>query len=34
MRSDIEKRLLEEEAHGIQERWIAGLRAKAYIKTF
>src|SRR5437763_8514546 len=34
MRSDIEKRLLEEEAHGKQERWIAGLRAKAYIKTF
>jgi peptidyl-prolyl cis-trans isomerase SurA len=34
MRSDIEKRLLEEEAQGIQERWIASLRAKAYIKTF
>jgi parvulin-like peptidyl-prolyl isomerase len=34
MRSDIEKRLLEEEAHGIQERWMASLRAKAYIKTF
>ena len=34
MRSDIEKKLLEEEAHGIQERWIASLRAKAYIKTF
>src|SRR2546429_3753044 len=34
IRSDLEKRLLEEEAHGIQERWIAGLRAKAYIKTF
>jgi peptidyl-prolyl cis-trans isomerase SurA len=33
-RSDIEKKLLEEEAHGIQERWIASLRAKAYIKTF
>jgi len=34
MRSDIEKRLLEEEAQGIQDRWIASLRAKAYIKTF
>jgi len=34
MRSDIEKKLIEEEAHGIQERWIASLRAKAYIKTF
>src|SRR5436190_1788910 len=33
-REDIEKRLIQEEAQGIQERWIAGLRAKAYIKTF
>jgi len=33
-RSDIEKKLLQVEAQGIQERWIAGLRAKAYIKTF
>src|SRR5436190_19437886 len=33
-RSDIEKKLIEEEAQGIQQRWIAGLRAKAYIKTF
>ncbi len=33
-RDDIEKRLIQEEAQGIQERWIAGLRAKAYIKTF
>jgi parvulin-like peptidyl-prolyl isomerase len=33
-RGDIEKKLLQEEAQGIQERWIAGLRAKAYIKTF
>jgi peptidyl-prolyl cis-trans isomerase SurA len=33
-RDDIEKRLLQEEAQGLQERWIAGLRAKAYIKTF
>jgi parvulin-like peptidyl-prolyl isomerase len=34
MRSDIEKKLIQEEAQGIQERWIASLRAKAYIKTF
>jgi parvulin-like peptidyl-prolyl isomerase len=34
MRSDIEKKLLEDEAQGIQERWMASLRAKAYIKTF
>ena len=33
-RDDIEKKLLQEEAQGLQERWIAGLRAKAYIKTF
>ncbi len=33
-RDDIEKRLIQEEAQGLQERWIAGLRAKAYIKTF
>ena len=33
-RSDIEKKLLQVEAQGIQERWIASLRAKAYIKTF
>ena len=34
MRSDIEKKLVQEEAHQIQERWIASLREKAYIKTF
>jgi len=33
-RDDIEKKLLQQEAQGLQERWIAGLRAKAYIKTF
>jgi peptidyl-prolyl cis-trans isomerase SurA len=33
-RSDIEKKLLQVEAQGIQERWIASLRAKAYIKIF
>ena len=34
MRSDIEKKLVQEEAQQIQERWIASLRQKAYIKTF
>jgi parvulin-like peptidyl-prolyl isomerase len=34
VRADIEKRLVQEEAQQIQERWIAGLRQKAYIKTF
>ena len=34
VRSDIEKKLIQEEAQQIQERWIAGLRQKAYIKTF
>jgi len=34
VRSDIEKKLVEEEAHQLQERWIASLRQKAYIKTF
>jgi parvulin-like peptidyl-prolyl isomerase len=33
-RADIEKKLLEQEAHEIQERWIASLRQKAFIKTF
>jgi parvulin-like peptidyl-prolyl isomerase len=33
-RPDIEKKLIQEEAQGLQERWIAGLRAKAFIKTF
>src|SRR5881394_4117178 len=33
-RSDIEKKLIEEEAQQLQERWIAGLRKKAYIRTF
>jgi peptidyl-prolyl cis-trans isomerase SurA len=33
-RADIEKKLIQEEAQGIQERWIASLREKAYIKTF
>jgi peptidyl-prolyl cis-trans isomerase SurA len=34
MRPDIEKKLIQEEAQQIQERWIASLREKAYIKTF
>lgn len=34
VRSDIEKLLLQQEAQHLQERWIASLRAKAYIKTF
>ena len=33
-REDIEKKLLSEEAQAMQERWIASLRQKAYIKTF
>jgi peptidyl-prolyl cis-trans isomerase SurA len=34
VRDDIEKKLLQEEAQNLQERWLASLRAKAYIKTF
>ena len=34
IRPDIEKKLVQEEAQQIQERWIASLREKAYIKTF
>src|SRR5882724_7269732 len=34
VRVDIEKKLVQEEAQQIQERWIASLRQKAYIKTF
>jgi parvulin-like peptidyl-prolyl isomerase len=34
VRADIEKKLVQEEAHQLQERWIASLRQKAYIKTF
>lgn len=33
-RADIEKKLIQDEAQQIQERWIAGLRQKAYIRTF
>jgi peptidyl-prolyl cis-trans isomerase SurA len=34
VRADIEKKLIQQEAQQIQERWIASLREKAYIKTF
>ena len=34
VRADIEKKLVQEEAQQLQERWLAGLRQKAYIKTF
>jgi parvulin-like peptidyl-prolyl isomerase len=34
VRADIEKKLVQEEAQQIQERWIASLRQKAYIKTY
>jgi peptidyl-prolyl cis-trans isomerase SurA len=34
VRADIEKKLQQEEAQRLQEHWHAGLRAKAYIKTF
>jgi peptidyl-prolyl cis-trans isomerase SurA len=33
-RGDIEKKLIQDEAQQIQERWIATLRKKAYIRTF
>src|SRR4051794_22067234 len=34
VRDEIEKKMLQEEAQDLQERWIASLRSKAYIKTF
>jgi len=33
-RADIEKKLVHEEAQKLQEKWLASLRSKAYIKTF
>jgi len=33
-RADIEKKLIQDEAQQIQERWIASLREKAYIRQF
>lgn len=34
VRSEIDKKLMQEARQKSQEKWIAGLRAKAYIKTF
>lgn len=34
MRPEIEKKLIQQEAQSLQERWIASLRSKAFIKTF
>jgi parvulin-like peptidyl-prolyl isomerase len=34
VRPDIEKILVQQEAQDLQERWLASLRSKAYIKTF
>lgn len=34
MKEEIEKKLLQEEAQNLQEKWLASLRAKAYIRTF
>jgi peptidyl-prolyl cis-trans isomerase SurA len=34
VREEIEKKLLQEEAQAAQERWLASLRQKAFIKTF
>jgi parvulin-like peptidyl-prolyl isomerase len=33
-RPDIEKKLLQQQAQDIQERWLASLRSKAFIRTF
>jgi len=33
-RADIEKKLIQQEAQSLQEKWLASLRSKAYIKTF
>jgi hypothetical protein len=33
-RPEIEKKLIQDEAAQIQERWIASLREKAYIKMY
>ena len=34
VREEIEKKLIQQEAQELQERWIASLRSKAYIRTF
>ena len=33
-RADIEKKLIQQEAQNLQERWLTSLRSKAFIKTF
>jgi hypothetical protein len=34
VRADIESQLRQDQAHELQEHWLASLRSKAYIKTF
>jgi peptidyl-prolyl cis-trans isomerase SurA len=34
VRPEIEKKLMQQEAQSLQERWLASLRSKAFIKTF
>ena len=34
VRDEIEKKLLQQEAQALQEKWLASLRSKAYIRTF
>ena len=34
VRPEIEKKLLQQEAQNLQERWLTSLRSKAFIKTF
>lgn len=34
VRDEIEKKLMQQEAQSLQERWLASLRSKAFIKTF
>ena len=34
VRDEIEKKLLQAEQQKLQEKWIDGLRQKAYVKTF
>jgi len=34
VRTEIEKKLIQEEEQKAQELWLAGLRQKAYIRTF
>ena len=34
VREEIEKKLLQQEAQNLQEKWLASLRSKAYIRTF